>query len=136
RDRDALVLAREHRRDAEAALAEGRSMLEKARQAERLIAERDAASERFERFRQAVIVNEEIEHLQATHPSQHPLPVVKQLVERLRSLDRDIAALTASLGEAVEVDFEIRIPEPTWKRWAILAILLPVAAVTGTAAGT
>lgn len=110
-------------------------MLEKARQAERFISDRDAATERFERFRQAVILNEEVDHLQATHPASHPLPVIKQLVERLRTLDRDIAALKASLGEAVEVDFELKIPEPTWGRWALLAMVFSVAAVGATALG-
>jgi DNA repair exonuclease SbcCD ATPase subunit len=135
RDRDGLVVAREHRRAAEAVLAEGRGMLEKARQAERFATDREAAGERFERFRQAVILNEEVEHLQATNPSHHALPVIKQLVERLRSLDRDIAALKASLGDAVEVDFEINVPEPTWGRWALLAMLFSVIAVAITAIG-
>jgi DNA repair exonuclease SbcCD ATPase subunit len=135
KDRDALVLARERRRDAEVVLADDRAMLEKARQAERFSADRDAASERYERFRQAVIINDEIEHLQATHPSSHPLPVIKQLVERLRTLDRDIATLKASLGEAVEVDFELKIPEPTWGRWALLAMVFSVGAVAVTAIG-
>ena len=85
RDRDALAVAREGRAAAEGALGEGRSMLDKARQAERYAADRQAAGERFERFRQAVILNDEVDHLQATHPSNHPLPVIKQLVERLRS---------------------------------------------------
>jgi DNA repair exonuclease SbcCD ATPase subunit len=135
RDRDALAVARDGRRDAEAELAQGRSMLDKARQAERYAAEREAAQERYERYRQAVVIHEEVAHLQATHPSQHPLPVIKQLVERLRSLDRDIAALKASLGEAVEVDFDLKIPEPTWKRWALLAMIFSVGAVVGTIAG-
>ena len=55
RDRDALAVSREHRAEAETALAERRSMLEKARQAERLTAERDAAQEKYERYRTAVV---------------------------------------------------------------------------------
>ena len=47
-------------------------MLEKARQAERLIAERDAANERYERYRQAVDVDAEIQALAETHPSRSP----------------------------------------------------------------
>ena len=85
RDRDALAVARDQRDDAEAALAEGRSMLEKARQAERLVADREAA----ERAVRAVSARRSSSarrstHLQATHPRRHPLPVIKQLVERLR----------------------------------------------------
>ena len=36
--------------------------------------------------------------LSDSHPSSHPLPVIKQLVERLRVLERDIATLQATLG--------------------------------------
>ncbi len=133
RDRDALAGSRDRRRISEGVLAEGRAMLEKARQAERFVADREAASERYERFRQAVVLNEEIEHLESTHPTHHPLLVIRQFVERLRMLDRDIAALNASLGEAVDVDFEVTIPEPVWGRWALLAMLFSVGAVAGTA---
>ena len=135
KDRDALAVAREQRRAAEGTLAEGRSMLEKARQAERLIADRKAATERHERYREAVLTSEEIDKLQASHPSRHPLGVIKQLVERLRALDRDIAELKASLGEAIDVEFELQVPEPTWIRWAALAMVLSVGAVAGAAIG-
>lgn len=134
RDRDALAAARESRREAEGELAEGRAMLEKARQAERFAQERDAATERFERYREAVRTSEEIERMAASHPSRHPLPVLRQLVERLRVLDRDIAALRATLGAPLEVDFELRVPEPTWKRWAALAILISVGSVAAAGA--
>ena len=129
RDRNALAEAREGRRTAEATAAESRAMLEKARQAERFAAERDAATERFERYREAVKTAEEIARLSDSHPSSHPLPVIKQLVERLRVLERDIATIQATLGEPVDVDFELVVPEPGWKRWAALAMLLSVGAV-------
>ena len=48
RDRDSLSGARERRVASETALAERRSMLEKARQAERLTVERTSAQERFD----------------------------------------------------------------------------------------
>ena len=74
RDRDTMATARDRRAEAEAILAERRSMLEKARQAERLAAERDAATERYERYTQAVDVDAEIHALATTHPSANPLP--------------------------------------------------------------
>ena len=49
-------------------------MLEKARQAERLTAERDAAQERYERYRTAVIVRDEITELDADAPVAHAAP--------------------------------------------------------------
>jgi len=128
RDRDALVLAHDHRAQVDASLAERRSLLEKARQAERLTAEREVARERFERYRQAVAVSDEIVGLEQSHPSGLALPVLRQVVERLRVLDREIAALRAQLGDGPSaVDYEIVIPEPRWRRFAIAAGVLAVA---------
>jgi DNA repair exonuclease SbcCD ATPase subunit len=123
RDRDALSAARDRRADAEAALAERRSLLEKARQAERIVAERDAATERYERYRQAVEVATEIHALSTTHPSPNPLAVVRVAVERLRSLDGRIRELRAMLSGEVEVQFEIA-PEPTWRPLSRVSVAL------------
>lgn len=130
-DRDALGLASERRREAATALAEGRAMLEKARQAERFLADRDAARERFERFRSALILAREVEQLQLSPPSAHPLPLVRQHVERMRSLDREIAALSASLDGARDMDVQAPVPEPAWRTWANLAVLFAAAAGAG-----
>ncbi len=127
-DRDALAVARERRTESETALTERRSMLEKARQAERLIAERDAAQERFERFRTAVTVRDEIAELERTHPSPTPLPVLKASVERLRAVDTKITTLQAMLEGEVQVAFEVP-PEVRWRplsHWALVLVLVGV----------
>ncbi len=134
RDRDTLSGARERRTDAERGLAERRAMLEKARQAERLEAERSAARERYERFREAVEVSTELDELAQTHPSPNPLPVIRQAVERLRSLDARIRELRAALAGEVDVNFDVA-PEPTWRplsRWGLLAVLLGVLIAGGS----
>jgi len=113
-DRETLSSARERRAAAEANLGERRSMLEKARQAERLAAERDAAAQRYERFRQAVTVSEELATLSGSHPSAIPLPVLRTGVERLRKLDSRIRELTAALGDEGGVSFDVA-PEATWR---------------------
>jgi DNA repair exonuclease SbcCD ATPase subunit len=137
RDRDALVLAHDHRAQVDVSLAERRSLLEKARQAERLTAEREVARERFERYQQAVVISDEIVSLEESHPSAHPLPVLRQVVERLRVLDREIAALRAQLGEGPStVDYEIVIPEPRWRRFAIAALVLAVAGLAAAVFGS
>jgi uncharacterized protein YhaN len=123
RDRDTLAGARERRAGIEASLAERRSMLEKARQAERLTAERANSQERFDRYRQAVAVSEELAGLHASHPSPNPLPVLEQVVNRLRRLDATIRELTAALAGEVEVSFEAP-PEPTWRPLSRIAIAL------------
>ncbi len=137
RDRDALVVAHDRRAGADATLEERRALLERARQAERLAAERDVARERFERYRQAVAVSQQIETLEASHPSPDALPVLRQVVERLRVLDRDIATLRAQLGdEPSQVEYDIKIPEPHYKPFAWLSLALAVGGVVAAGIGT
>ena len=125
RDRDAMATARDRRTEAEAVLAERRSMLEKARQAERLAAERDAATERYERYTKAVDVNAEIHVLATTHPSSTPVGVLRGGVERLRALDATIRELKAILENEIAVHFEVP-PEPTWRPLSRISIVLVV----------
>jgi DNA repair exonuclease SbcCD ATPase subunit len=120
-DRDTLSGARDRRADSEGDLAERRSLLEKARQAERLTSDRVAAQERFERFRQAVKVADELTELHATHPSANPAVVLEQMVARLRVLDGRIRELRAALAGEVEVQFDVP-PEPTWRPLSRIAI--------------
>ena len=128
RDRDALAGALERRGAVEGVLAERRSMLEKARQAERLASERDAAQERYERFRQAVEVAEQVARLAATHPSPNPLPVIRSGVERLRALDQKARELRAALSGEVAVSFEVE-AERSWRplsRWGVALTIIGV----------
>ena len=123
RDRDTMSGALERRAAAESDLAERRSMLEKARQAERLTADRVAAQERFERYRQAVHVSGELAELADSHPSANPLPVLEQIVNRLRRLDAKIRELTAALSGEIAVRFDLA-PAPAWRPLSQIAILL------------
>ncbi len=123
RDRDTLAGARERRVESDSVLAERRSMLEKARQAERLTAERAAAQERFERYREAAEVVATLTALADSHPSANPLPVLRKVVERLREVDTRIRELKAALAGEVEVTFELP-PEPTWRPLSRVAIIL------------
>jgi DNA repair exonuclease SbcCD ATPase subunit len=134
RDRDTLAGARERRVESDTALAERRSMLDKARQAERLTAERTAAQERFERYREAAQVVATLTALADSHPSANPLPVLRKVVERLREVDTRIRELKAALAGEVEVTFEIP-PEPTWRplsRVAIILVLVGLVVAIGT----
>jgi uncharacterized protein YhaN len=134
RDRDALSIARDRRTDSETALAERRSLLEKARQAERISAERTTATERYERYRQAVDVGMEIEGLATTHPSPHPLVVLRGTVERLRTMDQLIRELKAALSGEIDVQFEVA-PAATWQplsRWSIALVVLGLVIAGGS----
>ncbi len=137
-DRDALSTARDRRSDAETGLAERRSLLEKARQAERISAERAAANERYDRFRQAVEVATEVDGLATTHPSPHPLPVLRGTVERLRTMDQRIRELKAALSGEIEVQFEVS-PAAVWQplsRWSIGLVILGLLVAGGSFGAT
>ncbi len=127
-DRDTLSGARERRAETEGTLDERRSLLDKARQAERLMSERMAAQERFERYRQAVTVSEELTELHGSHPSENPLPVLDQMVIRLRSLDGKIRELKAALSGEIAVTFDVP-PPPTWRPLSRVGLLLVIVGV-------
>lgn len=129
RDRDALATARERRAAAEADLVERRSLLDKARQAERLQIERDVAKQKFERYRSAVEVSEQIDGLEASHPSSMELPLLREILTKIRDADVRIRELRAQLAGEVEVKFDIEDPTPrAWRPSAIVAIVLILAA--------
>lgn len=136
RDRDLLAQAREDRTVAEADLTEQRSMLEKARLAERLIAERDQAKERFERYSTAVDVSGQIDTLEASHPSTNGLPALREALAKVRAADMRIREIRAALAGEVEVQFEIKAPTPrAWRPTAIAAVALILAALAIVGAG-
>jgi DNA repair exonuclease SbcCD ATPase subunit len=137
RDRDSLAQAREDRAVAETGLAEQRSLLEKARLAERLIAERDQSKELFQRYSTAVDVSQQIDHLEQTHPSPNGLPALREAMSKVRAADLRIHEIKAALAGEIEVSFVVE--EPTPRAWrptaiaAIVVILLAVGIVVGNA---
>ena len=134
-DRDRLTQAHERRVEADVALAERKSMLEKAHQAERLIADRATAQERFERLSTAVSVTEQMAVLHDSHPARDPLPVLRTTVGRMRELDARVRELRALLSGDTDVQFELRAPEPrTWLPTARIAIALILVGLLGAAA--
>ncbi len=134
-DREALGVAEAAREGAAATLAGRRDLLEQARRAEILTVEQAAASERFERYAEAVRVGEELDALHESHPSTDPLPVLRQRVAQLRTLDAKIAELGAMLSGEIQVSFDALTPAPTWRPVAILAFVVVLAGVGLAVAG-
>jgi DNA repair exonuclease SbcCD ATPase subunit len=129
-DRDVLAQSRDDRAAAEAELNEQRSMLEKARLAERLIAEREQAKERFERYSNAVEVSRQIDELEVAHPSSNGLPALREALTKVRAADMRIREVKAALASEVEVQFEMKAPTPrAWRPTALAAMLLIVGGV-------
>ena len=128
RDRDTLAQAREDRSVAEGDLSEQRSVLEKARLAERLIAERDQAQERFERYSAAVDVAKQVDTLEASHPSTNGLPALREALAKVRAADMRIREINAALAGEIEVQFELKAPTPrAWRPTAIAAVVVILA---------
>jgi DNA repair exonuclease SbcCD ATPase subunit len=125
KDRDVLAQARDDRSTAESELTEQRSMLEKARLAERLDSERDQAKERFERYSTGVDVSRQVDELEASHPSSNGLPALREALAKVRAADLRIREIRAALAGEVEVQFELKAATPrAWRPTAIAALLL------------
>ena len=109
-------------------LAERRSMLEKARQAERLAAERDAATERYERYRQAVDVDAEIarprdQRIRRPTRCRRP-PWRRRATARARRDDPRAAGGPVGRGRRSSSRSP---PEPTWRPLSRISVVLVVA---------
>jgi hypothetical protein len=99
-DRDAQAQARDGRLRAEIALSESRNMLEGARQAERLQADRAVVAERFERYRQAAEAQQRLQDLEAmpgailVGPARSPRPDAHSAKPRSRSCRTPFTAIS------------------------------------------
>jgi DNA repair exonuclease SbcCD ATPase subunit len=135
RDRDTLSGARDRRTETDSLLVERRGLLEKARMAERLLAERAAAQDRFERYRTAVQVTDEVAAMEASHPSKIALPTLRDIVAKLREADVRMREIKAALANEVQVQFEVQAPTPrAWRPTAMAAFaLIALALVTAGA---
>lgn len=128
-DQAALSEARERLAETEARLAQERAGLEAAERASRLLVEREAAQQRYERLKRAAELRDEVERAEASHPSRVPLVVLRSSVERLRGHEQRISELRARLAEETDVGFDVHeLPRP-WRAWATLGIGLAFAAL-------
>ncbi|MGH2512728.1 MAG: ATP-binding protein [Candidatus Limnocylindrales bacterium] len=122
-DRAAALDAKTAQVTATARRAASRDLLEQARRAERLVAERDAATDRATRYAEAITVAHDLAALNTSHPSREPLPILRQTVGRLVTVDARINELKRLLAGEVQVDFEALAPRPTWRLPTILGIV-------------
>ncbi|MGZ8528078.1 MAG: ATP-binding protein, partial [Candidatus Limnocylindrales bacterium] len=97
-DREALAGAEDASAAAMGELDERRGLLDQAVAGEVLTLELAAATERQARYEEAVAAAAELAHLHDSHPSPNPLPVVRQTVGRLRTLDGRISELKGMLS--------------------------------------
>jgi hypothetical protein len=134
-DRAAAVAADTAQVAAAGSVTQRKDLLEQARKAERLASERDAATERASRYSQAITIAHELAGLATSHPSKEPLPILRQTVGRLVSVDARINELKRLLAGEVQVDFETTAPEPTWRLPTIVGVLAILAGIGLAVAG-
>ena len=127
RDREALTSARAARAAAEEQLEADRASLATAERAVALLAKQRAAQARYERYRRATELRDAIAEMDASHPSRIQLPVLRAGVERLRRLEGRISELRGMLAAEPDVSgYDIAIPSPRWRPFAILSLVLVV----------
>ncbi len=134
-DRAALGAAEDVSRTSAADLAARNDLLEQARAAETVAVEHAAANERQARYAEAVTAAAELARLHDSHPSPNPLPVVRQMVDRLRVLDAKLTELRAILSGEVNVDYEVSAPTTAWRPVAMAAIVTVLVGVGVAVAG-
>ncbi len=131
RARDALVAA-DQRLEVE------REALSAAERAVALKTRQDDAQARYEKYRRAAELRDDIEAREASHPSRIPLVALRAAVERIRDLEAKISGFRAELAEEPDLTaFDVgALPTPEWRRPAIIGLVLTalgvVLAVTGT----
>ncbi len=134
-DRQALARAEDASRAAAGTLDDRRALLDQARGAEQMVTEHAAATERQARYAEAVSAAAELARLHDSHPSPNPLPVVRQTVDRLRTLDTKMVELRALLSGEVKVDYELTTPRTTWRPIAIAALVTVLVGIGLAVAG-
>ena len=100
-DRDVLAATRAARVRAETSLAESRSLLESARQAERLRSDRVVVAERYDRLRGAADAQRRLAELQSV-PGR-PIAEINEQLGRLRALNGRVAVLAEGMRDGGDV---------------------------------
>src|SRR4051794_23642757 len=102
RDRAALAAARMRRLALDESIEKDQVELTQAEGALDLVRRAEDAERRYDRYRRAAEIREELSRLDSAHPSTVPLPQLKEAVERLRQLEFDLSEGRAELGHETE----------------------------------
>jgi len=130
RDREASTTAHDRRVRAESSLLEHRSLHDKARMAERLIAERDAAQERFRRMSESVRIQTKIAELEKAHPSPVPIWTLRDITRRVQEGEGRARELRGRLaGERPSSDDHDDDGPRSWQPLVIVAVVDLILAV-------
>ena len=134
-DRRALADARAARTQLDGRLDEQREGAAKAERAAALNAKVTDSAKRYALYRRAAELREEIGRLEASHPTAVALPALRSTVEHLRKLEFQLSEMRAEMAAEPDLSgYDVSIPNPRWRPWALIGILALVAAA-GAAVG-
>ena len=134
-DRRALADARAARTQLDGRLNEQREGAAKAERAAALNAKVTDSAKRYALYRRAAELREEIGRLEASHPTAVALPALRSTVEHLRKLEFQLSEMRAEMAAEPDLSgYDVSIPNPRWRPWALIGILALVAAA-GAAVG-
>ena len=139
-DRRAMAEARAKLSQLEAKLAEQREGTALAERATVLTTNAAEAARRYTMYKRAVELREEIDRLEAAHPTSIPIATLRSTVDQLRSLEFNLSEMRAELAAEPDLSgYHVAIPRPRWRPWMIVGAVLVLAglgiAVLGIAAG-
>jgi DNA repair exonuclease SbcCD ATPase subunit len=130
-DRQALAEARDARQAIDDELARLRAGLASSERAVDLQHRQADAEHRYATYKRAAELREQLDQLDASHPSTVSLTKLRAGVERLRNLEYRLSEMRAELASAPDVaNYELALPEGHPRRWTMVAGgLLAAAAV-------
>lgn len=135
-DRAVLTAARERRAELESELGEQRQGHEVAQRAVALAKRGDDAQQRYTLYRRATELHSEIVDLEASHPSSMPLDRLRAAVAHLRNLEYRLSEMRAEMSAEMDVTgYQVALPDPVWRPWAVLAGVLLVGSILLAGAG-
>ncbi len=129
-DRRALAVTRETRAKLDVQLTEQKDNAAKAHRAAELTTQQVDAIKRYTLYRRAAELRDEIDKLEAAHPSSVELPVLRTTVDHLRQLEFKLSEMRAELAAEPDLSgYDVAIPTPRWAPWLLLGSALVVVAV-------
>ena len=134
-DRRALAEARAARTQADAALAEQREGAARAERAVQLDKRATDAQRRYVLYKRAAELSDEIDALEAAHPSSVALPALRSTVEHLRGLEFHLSEMRAEMAAEPDLSAYDALSVPRWKPWLAAGVVMIVAALVAAGAG-
>jgi hypothetical protein len=129
-DRSAVAVAHDNRVALDVQIGEQRHQLDEAERAVELHARQGEAQLRYERYRHAADLRDQITAKEGSHPSQTPLPDLKTGVDRLRNLAYEIIELKVGQDSTPDAStYQAVTGLPSWRPYAVVAMVLLVVAV-------